>query len=86
MTTLLKRGKGSSGVVGVGRFSGWFCYDGGQTGDLHWGFLETVADFLKIVELYKGLVVLPFLASLVEVYGKSWSHGKWVIRLVGKDV
>jgi hypothetical protein len=33
------------------------------------GFLETVAGFLKLVELYKGLVVLPCLASLVEVYG-----------------
>jgi hypothetical protein len=29
---------------------------------------ETVADFLKLVELCKGLVVLPCLASLVEVY------------------
>jgi hypothetical protein len=32
-------------------------------------FLETVAGFLKLVELYKGLIVLPCLASLVEVYG-----------------
>jgi hypothetical protein len=32
-------------------------------------FLETVAGFLKLVELGKGLVVLPCLASLVEVYG-----------------
>jgi hypothetical protein len=31
-------------------------------------FLETVASFLKLVELCKGLVVLPCLASLVEVY------------------
>jgi hypothetical protein len=31
--------------------------------------LETVADFLKVVELCKGLVVLPCLASLVEVHG-----------------
>jgi hypothetical protein len=31
-------------------------------------FLETVAGFLKLVELCKGLVVLPCLASLVEVY------------------
>jgi hypothetical protein len=26
-------GKDSRGVVSVGRFSGWFCYDGGRTGD-----------------------------------------------------
>jgi hypothetical protein len=32
-------------------------------------FLEIVAGFLKLVELGKGLVVLPCLASLVEVYG-----------------
>jgi hypothetical protein len=31
--------------------------------------LETVAGFLKLVELCKGLVVLPRLDSLVEVYG-----------------
>jgi hypothetical protein len=32
-------------------------------------FLKTVAGFLKLVELGKGLVMLPCLASLVEVYG-----------------
>jgi hypothetical protein len=31
--------------------------------------LETVAGFLKLVELGKGLVVLPCLAFMVEVYG-----------------
>jgi hypothetical protein len=30
---------------------------------------KTVAGFQKLVELCKGLVVLPYLASLVEVYG-----------------
>jgi hypothetical protein len=35
-------------------------------------FLETVAGFLKLVELCKCLVVVPCLASLVEVYG-VWS-------------
>jgi hypothetical protein len=41
-------------------------------------FLETVAGFLKLVELCKGLVVLPYLASLVEVYGARttpWQMG-----------
>jgi hypothetical protein len=32
-------------------------------------FLETVADFLKLVKLGKGLIVLPCLTSLVEVCG-----------------
>jgi hypothetical protein len=31
--------------------------------------IETVAGFLKLMELCKGLVVLPCLASSVEVYG-----------------
>jgi hypothetical protein len=30
---------------------------------------RTIAGFLKLVELGKGLVVLPCLTSLVEVYG-----------------
>jgi hypothetical protein len=38
-------------------------------GSLHWSFLETIVGFLKLVELCKGLVVLPCLASLVDVYG-----------------
>jgi hypothetical protein len=40
-------------------------------GSLHQNFLETVAGFLKLVELCKGLVVLPCLASSVEVYGSG---------------
>jgi hypothetical protein len=32
-------------------------------------FSETVLSFLKLVELYKGLVVLPRLASSIQVYG-----------------
>jgi hypothetical protein len=31
-------------------------------------FLETVAGFLKLVELCKGLVMLPCLVSSVEMY------------------
>jgi hypothetical protein len=41
-------------------------------------FPETVAGFRKLVELCKGLVVLPYLASLVEVYGARatpWQMG-----------
>jgi hypothetical protein len=41
-------------------------------------FLETVAGFLKLVELCKDLVVLLCLASLVEVYGARttpWQMG-----------
>jgi hypothetical protein len=54
-------------------------------GSLHWSFLGTVVCFLKLVELCKGLVVEPCLASLVEVYGSDQPRGKWVTRLVGKD-
>jgi hypothetical protein len=41
-------------------------------------FLEIVVGFLKLVELGKGLVVLPCPASLVEVYGARktpWQMG-----------
>jgi hypothetical protein len=40
--------------------------------------LETIASFLKLVELCKGLIVLPCLASLVEVYGIHDTLGRWV--------
>jgi hypothetical protein len=30
---------------------------------------EIIAHFWKLAELYKGLIVLPYLASSVEVYG-----------------
>jgi hypothetical protein len=68
----------SLGSRRVGRFSGRFCCDGGQTGDSCIALPRTVAGFLKLVELCKGLVVLPFLASLVEVYGVHKTHGRWV--------
>jgi hypothetical protein len=40
--------------------------------------LEIVAGFLKLVELCKGLIVVPCVASLVEVYGvrsTPWKMG-----------
>jgi hypothetical protein len=45
--------------------------------------LETVVSFLKLVSLCKGLVVLPCLASLVELYGihdplADGKHDLWV--------
>ena len=38
-------------------------------GSLRWSFLEIAAGFLKLVELCKGLIVVPCLVSLEEVYG-----------------
>jgi hypothetical protein len=49
-------------------------------------FSETVAGFRKLVELCKGLVVVPCLVSSADMNGKSQSLGKWVTRLLGKDV
>jgi hypothetical protein len=46
---------------------------------------ETVAGFLNLVELCKCLVVLPCLASSVEVYGVRRTCGSWVSRFVRKD-
>jgi hypothetical protein len=39
-----------------------------QTRDSYAALPRTITGFLKLVELCKGLVVLPCLASLVEVY------------------
>jgi hypothetical protein len=68
MTTLPERGKGSIGVVSVGRSLGWFCCDDDQASDPCTEASYKLVGFLKLVELCKGLVVLPCLASLVEVY------------------
>jgi hypothetical protein len=48
--------------------------------------LETVAGFLKLVELCKGLAVVPCLASLVEVYGVRSTTWKMGNMTCGKDV
>jgi hypothetical protein len=69
MITLPERGKGSRGVVNVGRslvdFAAMAVSQGTPAPELP----ITVVGFLKLVELCKGLVVLPCLASSVEVYG-----------------
>jgi hypothetical protein len=41
-------------------------------------FSRTVADFLKLVEVCKGLVVLPCLASSIEVYE---IHDPWQVGI-----
>jgi hypothetical protein len=69
----------------IGRSSGRSCCDGFSDGGfLYCLFSETVAGFLKLVELCNDLVVLPCLVSSAEMNGKSQSLGKWVTRLVGK--
>jgi hypothetical protein len=47
---------------------------------------KSVVGFLILVELCKGLVLVSYLISSVEMNGKSRSLGKWITRLVGKDV
>jgi hypothetical protein len=52
-------------------------------GFLYRALLNTVAGFLKLVKLCKGLVVLPCLASSIEVYGihapaADGYHNLWV--------
>jgi hypothetical protein len=82
--------KGATAVWGassIGRFSGQSCYDG----FLNEGFLyrplltEIVVGFMKLVELWKCLVVGPCLISSVDMNGKSQSLGKRVTLLLGKD-
>jgi hypothetical protein len=45
------------------------CDDTLDEGFLCFLLLETIVVILELVELWKGLVVLPCLASSVEVYG-----------------
>jgi hypothetical protein len=57
-----------------------------RTSDSYIPLLRTVAGFLKLVELCKGLIEVHCLVSSAEMNGKSRSLGKWVTRLMGKDV
>jgi hypothetical protein len=59
MTTLPERGKGSRGVLCREVLGLILLQWRSGEGSLHLGFLETVAGFLTLVELCKGLVVLP---------------------------
>jgi hypothetical protein len=47
---------------------------------------KSVVGFFKLVDLWKGLIVLPCLVSSVEMNETSTPLGKWVAWLVGKDV
>jgi hypothetical protein len=69
MTTLPERGKGSRGVVSVGRSLVDFAAMAVSRGIPILERPINCSGFLKLVELCKGLVVLPCLASSVEVYG-----------------
>jgi hypothetical protein len=71
-------------VASIGRFSGRFVCDSfSDEGFLYFLLPETIAGFLMLVELWKGLVVTPYLASSEEVYGihdpvVDGYHGLWV--------
>jgi hypothetical protein len=59
-------------VQSIGRFSGRSIYDSFlDEGLLYFHLPKTVASFLKLVKLWKGLIVLPCLVSLVEMNEKS---------------
>jgi hypothetical protein len=53
------------------------CDDFSDEGFLCFLLPESIVGFLELVELWKGLVVLPCLASSVEVYGfmTLWQMG-----------
>jgi hypothetical protein len=65
--------KGASGeapLLGYREVLGSNCCDGSSNeGFLCFLHPKTVVGILKLVELWKGLVVLPCLVSSVEVYG-----------------
>jgi hypothetical protein len=65
--------------------SSWCMYEMHPALSLKTGCDKTVMGFRKLVELCKGLVVVPCLVSSAEMNGKSRSQGKWVTRLMGKD-
>jgi hypothetical protein len=69
----------------IGTFSGRSCCEDFSASDSYIPLLRNRRGFLKLVELCKGLVVVPCLVSSAEMNGKSRSLGKWVTRLVGKD-
>jgi hypothetical protein len=54
-------------------------------GFIYFLLTSSVAGFLELVELWKGLVVLPFLVSSVELNVTSRPLEEWVAWLVGKD-
>jgi hypothetical protein len=73
---------GASGEVSlqsIGMSSGrTVCKAFSDEGFLCFLLSKSVAGFLELVKLWKGLVVLPCLASLVEVYGvctNPWQMG-----------
>jgi hypothetical protein len=76
MTTLPDKGKGSRGVVSIG--GPWVDLTAMAVRRGIPALELPVAGFLKPVELCKGLVVVPCLASLVEVYevrSTPWQMG-----------
>jgi hypothetical protein len=69
MITLPKRGKGSRGVVSVGRSLVDFAAMAISRGTHALELPINCSGFSEASELCKGLVVLPCLASSIEVYG-----------------
>jgi hypothetical protein len=69
MTTLSERGKASRGVVSVGRSLVDFAAMAVRRGIPAFELPRNCSGFSEASGTLKGLVVLPCLASLVEVYG-----------------
>jgi hypothetical protein len=73
--------KGASGEASLLEYKevlGSNCCDGSSEGFLYFLRPGTVVGILELVELWKGLIVLPCLASSVEVYGirsTPWKMG-----------
>jgi hypothetical protein len=73
-----KGASGEASLQSIGRFSGGTAAMVYQTSDSYASFVRTVVGFLKLVKLWKGLVVLPCLTSSIEVYGvriAPWQMG-----------
>jgi hypothetical protein len=72
----LKGASEEASLQSIGRFSGRIAWLSGR-GFLCFLLPESVAGFLELVELWKGLVVLPCLVSSVEMNGTSRPLGNW---------
>jgi hypothetical protein len=83
MTTLPERGKGSRGVVGVGRSSGWFCCDGGHES----AFIPFVSFGDLDNNTFKGLTSLLSVEQEIQydehtwiVYNDQWTKVQYKVK------
>jgi hypothetical protein len=79
----LKGASGEASLQSIGRFLGRTIYLAFRTRDSYASFFllsESVAGLLELVELWKGLVLLPCLVSSIEMNGTFRPLSKWGVH------